>query len=61
MDFDRKVNRGTIEPISEVVAKIMADHGLTTLSAVTEYERELIQAIKYRTDFLKDASLSQPK
>lgn len=59
--FDRKVNRGSIEPITDVVGRIMADHNLTTLSAASDYEREIIQALKYRTDFLKDQTLSQPK
>lgn len=59
--FDRKVNRGTVEPLGAVVARVIADHRLASLSEAAEYEREIIRALKYRVDFLKDASLGQPK
>ena len=59
--FDRKVNRGTIAPFADVVARVMTAHNLTKLEDATQYEREIIQACKYRTDFLADATLSQPK
>ncbi len=59
--FDRKVNRGTIAPFPDVLARIMTAHNLTKLEDATQYEREIIQACKYRTDFLSDPTLSQPK
>lgn len=59
--FDRKVNRGTIAPFADVVARVMIAHSLTKLEDAMQYEREIIQACKYRTDFLADATLSQPK
>jgi hypothetical protein len=58
--FDRKVNRGSCEPISAVVAKIMQSHGLTQISDAAMYERDIIKALKYRGDFLMDPTLSQP-
>ncbi len=59
--YDRKVNRGTLDPLPTVVAKIMKDHNLNTLAEAAQYEREIVSAMKYRTDFLNDTSLSQPK
>ena len=58
--FDRKVNRGNIDPIPTVVAGVMSKYGLKSLEAAAAYEREIVVALKYRHDFLSDASLSQP-
>ena len=59
--FDRKVNTGKIAPFVEEVTKLMAERGLTSLDDVRKHERELIQKLKYRHDFLADSTLSQPK
>lgn len=59
--FDRKVNRGSIEPLPAVLAKVMAAHKLTRLEDACRFEREIVRSIKYRTDFLQDSSLGQPK
>ncbi len=59
--FDRKVNRGSVAPFLDVLAKVMAQHRLKTLAEARKYEREIITACRYRTDFLTDKSLSQPK
>ncbi len=58
--FDRKVNRGSIAPFPEVVARVMETHGLSSLAAAGAYEREIIAALKYREDFLANAELGQP-
>ncbi len=59
--FDRKVNRGTIAPFADVLARVMTTHNLTNIADAAQYEREIIQACKYRIDFLADTTLSQPK
>ena len=59
--FDRKVNRGTISPFADVLTKVMIARNLTTVADAALYEREIIAACKYRTDFLADPTLSQPK
>ena len=59
--FDRKVNRGSIAPFADALTKVMIAHSLTSVADATPYEREIIQACKYRTDFLADRTLSQPK
>ena len=59
--FDRKVNTGHAAPeVAASAASVMAAHGLTTLSGLAPYEREVIAALKYRADFLADKSLTQP-
>lgn len=59
--LDRKINRGTIEPITGVLTRIMAAHGCESLPDAAAYEREIVAALKYRADFLADRSLSQPE
>jgi hypothetical protein len=58
--FDRKVNRGSIAPFANVVAKVMTDHNLKTLDQAAAYERDIIAQLKYREDFLNNPNLSQP-
>lgn len=58
--FDRKVNTGNIRRLSTALAQLMTEHHLTRLEAAIAYERELIKATKWRTDFLMDKSLNQP-
>ncbi len=58
--FDRKVNRGSVWPLAEVVAKIMADHNLARLEEASRYEKEIVTACKYRGDFLAVTTLTQP-
>lgn len=59
--FDRKVNRGSVVPFPAVLAKVMSAHGVTRFAEAARYEREIIAALKYRTDFLSDQGLSQPE
>ena len=59
--FDRKVNTGNIQILGEAVTKLMAEHRLTDVAQVLPYERELIPALRWRTDFLKNPALAQPK
>lgn len=59
--FDRKVNRGSIKPFEEVLAKVMTAHNVTQLKDVVPYEKEIVAGLKYRTDYLQDPNLSQPK
>ncbi|MGC8669126.1 MAG: hypothetical protein ACP5VE_13515 [Chthonomonadales bacterium] len=59
--FDRKVNRGTLDPLPEVLAQMMTQHNLSDPAGLAAYEREIIRAMRYRTDFLADATLTQPE
>ncbi len=59
--FDRKVNRGSIAPFGDVVARVMAERKCATIADVARYEREIVAALRFRADFLADSTLSQPK
>jgi hypothetical protein len=58
--FDRKVNRGNIDPFAEALTKVMTQRKLSQIAQAAPYEREIVQALKYREDFLADKNLSQP-
>lgn len=59
--FDRKVNTGHCAPeVAAAVTQVMTAHALKKLSDVTPFEREVVQLIQYRTDFLLDKTLTQP-
>ncbi len=58
--FDRKVNRGNIDPFAAVLQQVMVKHGLTSIPAAAPYERVIIKQCTYRHDFLNDTNLSQP-
>ncbi|MBC8101007.1 MAG: hypothetical protein H7Z41_00275 [Cytophagales bacterium] len=59
--LDRKVNIGNIRLLTEVVARTMAAHDVQKLADLAPHEREIIAAMRYRSDFLADQTLSQPK
>lgn len=59
--FDRKVNLGNIRILNDVLQQVMLKHGLTRLEETLPYEREIIAAVQWRKDFLKDKTLSQPQ
>lgn len=61
--MDRKVNRGggsMIRQLNEVAAKVMREHRLTRVEDLVKYERQVVEAMKFRGDFLKDPTLSKP-
>jgi hypothetical protein len=59
--LDRKVNVGNIRLLTEVAAQTLQAHKGKKLTDLARYEREIIKAMKYRSDFLQDKKLSQPK
>jgi hypothetical protein len=59
--FDRSVNLGNFRLLSDEVARLMRERGLTRLDQVPAFERELIKRLKWRADFLSDTTLSQPR
>lgn len=58
--MDRKVNTGKIDPFTEVVNRIAAETKPKSLADLSKYEGEIVSQLKYRTNYLADASLSQP-
>ena len=59
--FDRKVNTGNIRILGDVVTRFMDEHKLTDVRQVVPYERTLIPMLQWRTDFLTNPDLAQPK
>lgn len=59
--YDRRVNRGNISPFTETVQELVDRRKLTSIEQIAEYEREIVAKMRYRVDFLNDASLSQPE
>ena len=58
--LDRKINTGNIRSLPAVIAQCMATRGCKTLADAALYEKDIVAAMKYRTDFLVDATLAQP-
>jgi hypothetical protein len=58
--MDRKVHTGSIDPLPFVLTLIAAENGIGKPEDLSKFERDIIVAVKHRTDFLADASLTQP-
>jgi hypothetical protein len=59
--MDRKVNTGTIALLTQVATDIAAEVKPKSLAELAKYEWEIVQRMRYRRDYLADASLSQPQ
>lgn len=59
--YDRKVNTGNIAALGDAISRVVAAHGLKSALDAQEYEREIVAAVTYRTNFLEDRSLGRPK
>lgn len=59
--FDRKVNTGNIRVLGQVLQKTMLEHELTKFEDIGPFEREIIDGVRWRRDFLKDKTLTQPQ
>jgi hypothetical protein len=58
--MDRKVNTGRVDPLTEVATRFANELKVKSLGDLAPFERELIAALRYRKDYLADASLGQP-
>lgn len=58
--MDRKVNTGNLEPLPIVVALIAAENGLRRVEDLAAFERDIVAAMRFRKDYLADATLTQP-
>ena len=61
MLFDRSVNIGNFGLFNSELQKLVTQRDLKSLEEAAAYERELIQKVKWRVDFLQEPSLSQPR
>jgi hypothetical protein len=58
--MDRLVNRGSIDPLSSVVSNLAKANNITSISGLVSLEKQIIQQLTYRHDFLAVSTLSQP-
>lgn len=58
--MDRKVNLGKIHPLPAVAQQVADTYGLKSLDQLAKYEREIVEGVRFRKDYLQDGSLSQP-
>jgi hypothetical protein len=58
--MDRKVNTGKLDPLTSVVTDIANQANISNLSDLASHELDIIKRMKYRKNYLDDASLSQP-
>ena len=58
--MDRKVNTGKLDPLAAVLSDIATTSNVTSFSDLASHELEIIQKMKYRKNYLEDATLSQP-
>ncbi len=58
--MDRKVNTGGLGAVIEILTQAATELGAHSLSELAPYEKDIVAALKYRKDYLADASLSQP-
>jgi hypothetical protein len=58
--FDRKVNTGRVDALGEAATRVAAAQGISTVEDLAKYEKTLVGLVRYRKDYLVDATLSQP-
>lgn len=59
--MDRKVNTGRLDPLPQVLAEIAEQRKISFFLDLAKYEREIIEKMRYRKDYLADPQLSKPK
>lgn len=58
--MDRKVNTGKVDPLASVLQRIGSEKNVSSFDDLALYELEIVQALRYRKDYLADSGLSQP-
>lgn len=58
--MDRKVNTGNIRVLAEAINQVAAEVKPKSLDELAKYEYEIVDRMRYRTNYLADSSLSQP-
>jgi len=59
--MDRKVHAGTLAPLATILQEMAATVKPKALGDLVPYEREIIERMRYRKDYLADTSLTQPE
>lgn len=59
--FDRKVNTGKLDPLPQVLTDLVAEHGLDVLSKPESFERQIVERMVWRKNYLAATGLTQPR
>ncbi len=59
--MDRKVNTGKLGSLDSVASSLASQAGLDSPDELSLLEHDLIQAMKYRKDYLSDPTLTKPR
>lgn len=58
--MDRKVNTGKIAPLPTKAQEVAKAFGVKTVEELAQYERDIVENIRFRKSYLGDESLTQP-
>lgn len=58
--MDRKVNTGRTDPLASVLQRVADESKATCAEDLAAYEDQIVAAVRFRRDFLRDEALSQP-
>lgn len=58
--MDRKVNTGRLDPLPTVLVQAVQSGRVRRLEDLVDLERAIVERLRYRKDYLQDATLSQP-
>jgi hypothetical protein len=58
--LDRKINTGHLGGLNDAVGRALAAHHGHQVSDAAPYERDIVASMRYRANFLTDATLGQP-
>lgn len=58
--MDRKVNTGNINPLPAVLQNVVEECKAESVDELAAFEDQIVAAVRFRRDFLKDTNLSQP-
>ncbi len=59
--MDRKVNTGSYGPLITTLQKLAIEKKLSRFTDFAKHERNIVEMLKYRKDYLEDKTLSQPR
>ncbi|MFZ4506897.1 MAG: hypothetical protein ACOYON_04280 [Fimbriimonas sp.] len=59
--MDRKVRTGRLDPLIGVLARLAKEKKVRDIRELAKFEPQIVREMRYRRDFTKDNTLSQPK
>jgi hypothetical protein len=59
--MDRKVNLGNIRDFANIMTRVARERGANNPQQLAQHERQMVSLYRFRRDFLRDPSLTQPR